>query len=182
MLTWTALDPVPPQLDAVRALHIGHTHVPAWVADLSSIVFLDIAISYSSECSAIIPPFLGRLATLRSLRISGYFCGPSLPASLCALTRLRRLHLATDSHLRSLPVRLGRLVDLTEIQLDIFGSLVFPPDTVCRCGAHAIKTFLQQHDTPVRFLLLIMCGRRGRRGQQPRLPAEIWMMVFTEFM
>ena len=66
----------------------------------------------------------------------------NLPSAIGNCQNLKILNLKSNKNLKELPIALGKLTCLVELDLD--PTIVYPPPETCKNGINAILLFLQK--------------------------------------
>lgn len=148
------------------------TSIPPSIGMISMLEVLNL-----NRCSSLtqLPPTIGKLASLETLTLSNCDSLSELPSEIGRLCSLRRLCSAFCGSLTSLPASLSLLRYNPDFAFE-HERHGFSPERYNRLGYIRMLCCQQEAKGP---FLAMMCA--GRRKQLPRLPAEIWALLYIEF-
>ncbi|EEB17631.1 leucine-rich repeat-containing protein, putative [Pediculus humanus corporis] len=127
-------------LNNLKILNISSNQfaeLPNEINELKSLEILDI----SNNRLKRLPFVIGDLKNLQYLNAS-FNNLLNLPSAIGNCQNLKILNLKSNKNLKELPIALGKLTCLVELDLD--PTIVYPPPETCKNGINAILLFLQK--------------------------------------
>jgi hypothetical protein len=186
----SALDELPTQIFAFRTLVVlritscdSITEFPDELGNLTQLTQLTV---YNCESLTCLPATIGNLERLATLKVDDCRSLQGLPPSLVDCRRLKSL---TVRYCRAF-LRVQRwFAFLPTLDTLIFyrGFVdyrhrmeLYPPSEVMKQPQNAINAFLLRGYHEYKMLLLVLAGRRASRpARGPRLPPELWELVYS---
>ena len=157
------LNEIPPcllELPSIRELNLSNNEiaeipdVPEWSETL-----LELNLSFNQLRSL---PDSAVAVNLKVMNISNnqFY---TVPQCVCSFMSLRTLNLAENSKIRILPMELGRLRNLTDLNLDGLDNLNNPPQKVCRIATDCVQYLFKQLQNPCGYfhMKLIIFGKHA---------------------
>jgi len=148
------------ELPSIRELNLSHNEiveipdVPEWSETL-----LELDLSFNQLRSL---PDSAVAVNLKSLNINNnqFY---SVPQCVCSFISLTSLNLAKNSKIRVLPTELGRLRNLTNLNLDGVDNLNDPPRKVCRTASDCVHYLYSQLQNTCGYfhMKLILVGKQA---------------------
>ena len=162
-MQWNKLYEIPScllQLPSLNTLNLSHNNlgnIPDALEWSASLVDLNLSFNHLSNLPSSVVA-----STLKSLNISNNQFHV-VPYCVCSFTRLSELNISHNTLIRSLPLELGRLKCLCNLDLDGLIHLRYPPKSACYSTADCMHYLYNQlhNRRPYYHMKLMVVGKQG---------------------